>query len=238
MYTHFRRVVRNCGFQSQTELTKIEGTKFRAQIVLVDVVGRKQLASEAGRSPSSPPRPPRRPRPPSSPPGLVVVVVVVAKRRRRKSASAETGSMAAPPSGTGQVDKFYFKNSVAKDSKAKALGKSLKTKAAGAAETLKETRTPTVTVPTFVPKYGGMKVVDDYKLGERRLGSGVAAVLKGYEGACPWHRLGQRQAVCARCLAAAAQPAACGLLLLLLLRLLVLVLVLVRPLPPPPPARY
>jgi hypothetical protein len=34
----------------------------------------------------------------------------------------------APPSGTGQVDKSYFKNSVAKDGKAKALAKGIMAK--------------------------------------------------------------------------------------------------------------
>jgi hypothetical protein len=45
--------------------------------------------------------------------------------------------MAAPPSGSGNVDKFYFKNSVAKDGKAKAIAKQFKKTTATIAQDIK-----------------------------------------------------------------------------------------------------
>ena len=45
--------------------------------------------------------------------------------------------MAAPPSGSGNVDKFYFKNSVAKDGKAKSMAKQLRKTTATIAQDIK-----------------------------------------------------------------------------------------------------
>ena len=61
--------------------------------------------------------------------------------------------MAAPPSGTGMVDKFYFKNSVAKDSKATAMKKAISQKAKDTAEALKETKTGMCAVQGGAPPF-------------------------------------------------------------------------------------